>query len=58
MSPGSNIVPSGGECKVFKAKVSSSETSASGPEVKQGEERKRWDNVRKIVQERRRNRED
>ena len=58
MSPSANIVPSGGECKVFKAKVSSPNTNVSGPDVKQGEKSKRWENVRKIVQERRKKREE
>ena len=56
MSPSASIVPSGGECKVFKARVSSVDSSSNGPDVMQGEKSKRWETVRKIVQERKRNR--
>ena len=58
MSPNASIVPSGGECKVFKARVSSVDSSSNGPDVIQGEKSKRWETVRKIVQERKRNRDE
>ena len=58
MSPNASIVPSGGECKVFKARVSSVDSSSNGPDVMQGEKSKRWETVRKIVQERKRNRDE
>ena len=58
MSPSASIVPSGGECKVFKARVSSVDSSSNGPDVMRGEKSKRWETVRKIVQERKRNKDE
>ena len=58
MSPSASIVPSGGECKVFKARVSSVDSSSNGPDVMQGEKSKKmaWETEENCPEEKKKQR--